>query len=411
MPEPSIDPQRLWDTLKATAAFGGTAAGGLRRLTLTEDDRRVRDWLAARGREAGCTVTVDAVGNMFLVRHGRDPARAPVACGSHLDTQPTGGRFDGVLGVLAGLEVIRALDDAGTVTAAPVAVVNWTNEEGARFAPALTGSAVHAGTLGLDQALALRDADGASFGDALRDIGYCGAAAPGAVQLGAHFELHIEQGPVLEAEGATIGVVTGAQGIRWYDATLSGQGGHAGTTPMALRRDALAAAAELVLAVRRVAQEEGAPAVGTVGVLRVAEPSRNVIPGEVFLTAELRHPEPAVLERMDAALRAAAAAIAAAQGVGIALAETLRFPAVAFDPGCIDTVRRAAAGLGLRHRDMVSGAGHDSCNIARVTPTAMIFIPCKGGLSHHPAESARFEDVAAGAEVLLRAVLDRAGRG
>ncbi|MCJ2032936.1 Zn-dependent hydrolase [Methylobacterium sp. J-068] len=402
----TIDAERLWDSLTETAAIGATPDGGIARLTLSEDDRRVRDWLRARVEALGCTLTVDAVGNMFALRPGRNPDAKPIAMGSHLDTQPTGGKFDGVLGVLAGLEVLRTLDGAGYVTEAPLLLVNWTNEEGSRFAPAMLGSGVYAGIYGDAWAEARADSAGTTFGAALDAIGYRGAAAPGAVPFGAMFELHIEQGPILEAEGAGIGIVQGVQGMRWFEVTLEGQAAHTGSTPMPMRRNALLGAARLVEAVDAAALAHAPDAVGTVGHLAVSPNSNNVIPGHVFLTVDLRHPEEAVLDAMEAALRDALDRVTVGLSLTGRLQAIARTAPVAFDPDCIASVRRAAEKGGHATRDMVSGAGHDAAHVARLVPTTMVFVPSAGGLSHNPAESTAPAECASGAQVLLDAVLD-----
>ena len=401
-----IDPDRLWASIEETAQFGATPRGGLKRLALSEEDRQVREWFTRACTALGCTVTVDAMGNQFARRPGRDETLAPIAIGSHLDTQPTGGRYDGVIGVLAGLEVLRALHDAGYETAAPIEVVNWTNEEGSRFAPAMLASGVFAGVLTQEWAEAREDRDGARFGDALDRIGARGAVPCGGRALSAHFELHIEQGPVLEAEGRVIGVVTGVQAMRWYEVEITGRESHAGTTPMPLRRDALAAAAEAVRAVEALGRAHAPDAVATVGLLECRPNSRNVVPGSVFVTVDLRHPSDAVLAAMETGLEAVLDRLRAERQVGVALSVVWDSPAVRFDPACVDAVRRAAEAAGQAAREIVSGAGHDSAYIARVAPTAMIFIPCRDGLSHNEAEHAERDHVAAGAEVLLRAVLE-----
>ena len=401
----SIDAKRLWSDLMETARIGGTAKGGIRRLTLGEEDRRVRDWFRAECESLGCSVHVDEVGNMFAIRPGRNNALPPIAMGSHLDTQPTGGKFDGVLGVLAGLECLRTLHAADYETHAPVMLVNWTNEEGSRFAPAMLGSGVHAGVFDRTYADTRKDGEGVSFAEAIEAISYRGEVGIGTTPIGAMFELHIEQGPILEAEGDTIGVVTGVQGMRWYDVEITGRESHAGSTPMAMRRDALPAAAALVLAVQAAAR--ACPgAVATVGTIAVHPGSRNVIPGAASLSVDLRHPDAGALDRTEAAIEQALAAICAEHGVTGTLTRIWDSPPVPFDPGCIASVRDAAGSLGYRMRDIVSGAGHDAAYIARIAPTAMIFVPCAGGLSHNEAEDASFEDCGAGAQVLLQAVLD-----
>ncbi|MFN8925204.1 MAG: M20 family metallo-hydrolase [Rhodospirillales bacterium] len=402
----SIDPQRLWDSLMETAKVGGTPKGGICRLTLTDLDRRIRDWFVATVEGLGCTVTVDEVGNMFALRPGRRADLPPIAIGSHLDTQPTGGKFDGILGVLGGLEVLRTMKDMGYETNAPLMLVNWTNEEGSRFAPAMLGSGVYAGVFDRAYADARDDRQGVTFGAALDAIGYRGTAKAGSVTFGAMFELHIEQGPILEAESQTIGVVTGVQGMRWYEATVTGRDAHTGSTPMTLRRNALVGAARLVEAVDRIAHDHAPAAVGTVGLMEVRPNSRNVIPGEVFLTVDFRHPDDAVLDRMEVALAEAMRTIPAALGLGVEWKKVWDSPAVRFDPDCIAAVRSGAAKAGFPMRDMVSGAGHDAAYVARVAPTTMIFVPCAGGLSHNEAESTSFDECAAGAQVLLNAILD-----
>ena len=405
----TIDSDRLWASIIETATFGGTAKGGIKRLALSAEDALVRDWFRRECEAVGCTVTSDAMGSMFARRPGRNPNLPPIAIGSHLDTQPTGGKFDGVIGVLAGLEILRRLNEAGIETEAPIEVINWTNEEGARYAPAMLASGVFAGVFSLDYGHSRTDRDGIRFDVAMDGIGARGSAPLGH-QLSAHFELHIEQGPILEEEGKTIGVVRGVQSIRWYEVTLSGSDGHAGATPMRLRRDALLGTARVIEAVNRVARAYTPDAVGTVGLIESKPNSRNVIPGEVFFSIDLRHPDDATLAEMDAMLRDAVTEIAAVDGLGLVLEETWNAPAVHFDAACRGRIAAAADAFGYGHRDIVSGAGHDSAYIARVAPTAMIFVPCAGGLSHNEAESATQDDVAAGANVLLHAVLatDRA---
>ena len=402
----AVDGARLWATIVETAEIGATPKGGIKRLTLTDLDRRVRDWFVAKVEALGCTVAIDDLGNIFARRAGRNPALPPIAIGSHLDTQPTGGKYDGVIGVLAGLEVLRTLHDLGIETEAPIEVIDWTNEEGSRFAPAMLCSGVFAGAFDRAFADSRADREGVTFADALDAIGYRGEEPCGARKLAAHFELHIEQGPILEAEGATIGVVTGVQGMRWFEATLRGADAHAGSTPMPMRHDALLAAARIVAAVHSIAMEHAPDAVGTVGLIEARPNSRNVIPGEVFLTVDIRHPDDAVLATMAERLREAVDDAADGARVHAELVEVWNNPAVRFDAACVGSVRQAARALDLPARDIVSGAGHDSAYIARVAPTTMIFVPCAGGLSHNEAESATEADVVAGANVLLRAVLD-----
>ena len=400
-----INPERLWDTLMETAAIGATPKGGICRLTLTDLDRQVRDWFRAQAQALGCRVTVDDMGAMFARRDGQHDV-PPIAMGSHLDTQPTGGKFDGVLGVLGALEALRALVEAGYETHAPIEVVNWTNEEGSRFAPAMVASGVFGGAFAREWAAARTDRAGVRFGDALAAVGYCGTQACGEHPLSAFFELHIEQGPILEAEDKEIGVVTGVQGMRWYEATITGQEAHTGATPMRLRKNALLGAARLVDRIDAIAQVRLPLAVASVGMLEVKPNSRNVVPGEVFLTVDLRHPEAAVLDDMEATLMRTASEVCDPLGLAGTVTKIWDEPPTRFDPACIAAVRRAAEVSGYSTRDMVSGAGHDAVYAARVAPTAMIFVPCRGGISHNEAEFSSKEQCAAGAQVLLQAVLD-----
>jgi N-carbamoyl-L-amino-acid hydrolase len=391
----------------AMAEIGATPAGGSGRLALSDEDKAGRDLFVAWCEAAGCTVTIDDMGNIFARRPGRRDDLPPVVAGSHLDTQPLGGKFDGVYGVLAGLEVIRTLNDHDIATEAPLEVAVWTNEEGSRFAPAMVASGVFAGLFERDHALTRQDADGKTLGEELARIGYLGPESCGTRPLGAFFEAHIEQGPILEREGEAIGVVVGGQGQRWYDVTVEGQDAHAGSTPLPGRRDALVAASAMITAVRRVAEANPPHGVGTVGQLEVSPNSRNTIPGRVRFTVDLRHPDDATLALMDEAFRAAAADAAHGESVALTIDQIWHNPPVRFDLDCIAAVRAAAAELGYAHRDMVSGAGHDACQICRVAPTAMIFVPCAGGLSHNEAESAEPADLEAGCNVLLHAMLNR----
>jgi N-carbamoyl-L-amino-acid hydrolase len=400
-----INAQRLWDSLMETARIGATAKGGICRLTLTDLDRQVRDWLKAQCQALGCTVTVDEVGNMFATRPGKNPSLPPIAIGSHLDTQPTGGKFDGPLGVLAGLEALRTLHDHGHTTSAPVELVNWTNEEGARFAPAMLASGVFAGVFTADYAYGRTDRDGKAFGDELQRIDYRGRDKAGGRKFAGMFELHIEQGPILEHEARTIGIVQGAQGVRWYDVTVIGQDAHAGAMPMGLRKDALVGAAHMIERVESIAREFP-DAVGTVGMVENRPNSRNVIPGEVFLSVDFRHPDDKVLDVMEAKLRAALAEILPPLQLTYKETRIWASPPVHFSPELIDCVRVAVEMAGLSYRDIVSGAGHDSVYIARVAPTTMIFVPSRDGISHNEAEWTSLEDCAAGAQVLLNAVLE-----
>jgi len=401
----AINAQRLWGTIMETAKFGATPKGGVRRLTLSDEDRQVRDWFRAACKAAGCTVTVDEMGNIFAVRPGRDNALPPVAMGSHLDTQPSGGKFDGIVGVLSGLEVLRTLNDLHIETAGPVALIDWTNEEGSRFGPPMLCSGVFAGVFDRAYADDRRDREGKRFGDELERIGYRGEEKCGTRKLGAHFEMHIEQGPILEAEGKTVGIVTGVQGMRWYDVTLTGNEGHAGSTPMPMRRDALLGAARMIEAVNAAALRHQ-PTVSTVGLLECKPNSTNVIPGHVFFTVDIRNPSDEVLAVVEAEIERDLKAIAAASDLEIEFKQIWNSPAVHYDPQCIESVRRGVAARGYPAREIVSGPGHDSVYISRVAPTAMIFIPCEKGLSHNEMEKTEPEQVEAGANVLLRAVLD-----
>jgi len=397
----------LWQSLMELAQIGATAKGGVRRLTLSEEDRRGRDRFVAWCREAGLRVEVDGIGNIFARRQGSEPDAPPVVMGSHLDSQPSGGKFDGAYGVMAGLEIVRTLNDAGVRTRVPVEVAAWTNEEGSRFVPTLMGSGVFAGVFPLERILEEKDVDGISVRDALASIGYAGRAQPH--QLGAYFEAHIEQGPVLEASGKTIGVVQGALGQRWFDVAITGQDSHAGPTPMATRKDALLAASRLVIEVNRIATTFPDYARGTVGFMQVKPNSRNVVPGEVRMTVDLRNARDATLSAMMAELKKAAAWVEKETRTAIALNEVVYFPPSEFAPDLVASVREGAAALGYSHQDIVSGAAHDAVYMARIAPTAMVFVPCEGGISHNEIENARPEDIAAGCDVMLQAVLRRAG--
>ena len=402
----AVNAERLWATIMETAKIGATPKGGIKRLTLTDLDRQVRDWFRTACEAAGCTVTIDDMGNMFARRPGRDNSLPPIAMGSHLDTQPTGGKFDGIIGVLSGLEVVRTLNDLQVETNAPIEVVNWTNEEGSRFAPAMLCSGVFAGVFSREYADSRTDREGKTFGAELDRIGYRGTEPAGAHKFGAHFEVHIEQGPILEAEGKTIGIVTGVQGMRWFEVTVTGAESHAGSTPMPLRHDAMLAAAKMIQAVSDVAEKFAPGAVGTVGLVECRPNSRNVIPGEVFFSIDLRHPSDNVVAEMEHLMRDAIAGIVADGKVSAAVERVWDSPAVHFNEDCIGAVARAAEAHGYPARKIVSGPGHDSAYVARVAPTSMIFVPCEGGLSHNEAEKSEPGQVAAGANVLLHAVLD-----
>jgi len=405
-----IDPRRLWDALMDMAEIGATPKGGVKRLTLTDVDKRGRDHFRTLCEKEGLTVTVDAIGNMFARRKGRDASRAPVLFGSHLDSQPTGGKYDGALGVIAGLELVRTLNEAGIETDAPLVLCNWTDEEGSRFGHSLMGSGVWAGVYPLPKAYGLADTEGVTVEAALDAIGYRGTQKAEPFPADAYFELHIEQGPILEAEDKTIGIVTGAQAQVWYDAVLTGRDSHAGTTPPSARRDALVGAARIIDLVDRMMRQHGELGRGTVGQLQVLPNSRNVVPGEVRFSVEFRHPDDAALLALAEEFPRAAEAVAAENRLTLGLTELFRIKAQPFDPSCVSLVAEAAARHGMSAREIVSGAGHDAVYVARTVPTAMIFIPCKDGLSHNEEESILPDHAAAGAQVLCDAVIARANR-
>ena len=405
-----INGARLWDSLHEMAAIGATAKGGVRRLALSDLDRQGRDRFRALCEAAGLQVRVDSIGNMFARREGADPSRPPVLFGSHLDSQPSGGKFDGALGVMAGLEVMRTLDDLGLQTDAPVELVNWTDEEGARFGRSLMGSGVWAGVYDPAVVEAARDLDGVSVGEALDGIGYRGAEPAAPFAADSYFELHIEQGPILEREGKQLGIVTGAQAQVWWDVVATGRDSHAGTTPPGARQDALVCAARIVDLVDRMMRARGEDGRGTVGQMQVLPNSRNVIPGEVRFSVEFRHPDEAEIGRLAVQFPREAGFIARDCGVRVEMQELLRMPAQPFDAGCVELVRQAAARLGYSAREIVSGAGHDAVYVARHVPTAMIFTPCKDGLSHNEAESIEPGEAEAGCQMLFEAVVARANR-
>jgi len=403
-----INGQRLWDALMEMAKIGGTPKGGCKRLTLTDLDKQGRELFASWCEKEGCVVKVDEMGNMFARRPGVEDNLAPVMMGSHLDTQPTGGKFDGVLGVLGALEVIRSLNDLKIKTRRPIEIANWTNEEGSRYAPAMISSGVFAGVYTKEFAYERLDPEGKKLGDELERIGFKGEEPVGGRPIHAFFELHIEQGPILEDESIDVGVVTHGQGQRWYEIKLTGFESHAGSTPMPRRKDALLGAARIVELVNTIGLSKAPLAVSTVGMLNPYPNSRNVIPGEVFMTVDFRHPIDATLSEMDAALRQGVEEITAKIGLTADLKQIFYYAPVAFDENCVAAVRRAAKHLGLSHRDIVSGAGHDACYIARVAPTSMIFTPCVDGISHNESEDISQEWSTAGANVLMHAVLEKA---
>ncbi|MFC3282725.1 M20 family metallo-hydrolase [Litchfieldella rifensis] len=406
----TIDGQRLWESLMAMAEIGPTENGGSCRLALSEEDaagrRLLIDWCEA----IGCSVRVDRVGNLFIRRPGTLDDLDPVATGSHLDTQPRGGRFDGILGVLAGLEVFRTLHDRGIVTERPLELVVWTNEEGCRFTPAMVASGTYAGEFSVESTLARRDRDGVTLGQALEATGFAGELPVGEPRFSSFFELHIEQGPVLEEEGESIGVVTGVQGMRWFDVIFRGQAAHAGPTPMRYRHDALAACSRLIdrLQAHALADESGATKV-TCSCLEIESASRNVVPGEVRLTVDLRHVVESELDALEGRFERELAAAGEAFNVETSHKRIWKSPVVHFNNGCIEAVETAVRAQGVTYRRMMSGAGHDAVYVSRVAPTAMIFIPCRDGISHNEAEYATPEHCALGCQVLLEAMLEKAG--
>jgi beta-ureidopropionase / N-carbamoyl-L-amino-acid hydrolase len=403
----SINGDRLWADLMALAEIGATSGGGVCRLALSEEDRLGRAWFVETSEAMGLRTRTDAIGNLFARLEGEDPTLPTVLVGSHLDTQPSGGKFDGTYGVLAGLEVARTILEAGIAVPRALEIVSWTNEEGSRFLPVMAGSGVYAGVHTTDSVLAMTDQAGIRFGDALTAIHGQGHDLPRPT-LDSYFEAHIEQGPVLEANGETIGVVTGALGQRWFECTLTGFEAHAGPTPMNLRRDALQGAAAIIAALDQIGRRDS-DARSTVGMIECWPNSRNTIPGRVVFSIDLRHPADDGLSAMESEIRSAVERIAAERRLTWALRPTNDWPACQFDADCVDVVAQATEGRGYRHRRMVSGAGHDAVNLARVAPTAMIFVPCRDGVSHNETEDAMPDDLTAGANVLLDAVLARMG--
>lgn len=403
-----INGDRLWDTLMEMAQIGPGVAGGNNRQTLTDEDGEGRALFQKWCVDAGCSMGLDQMGNMFARREGTDPDALPVYVGSHLDTQPTGGKYDGVLGVLGGLEIIRTLNDLNIQTKHPIVATNWTNEEGTRYAPAMLSSGVFSGMHTQDWAYAREDAEGKTFGDELARIGWRGEEEVGARKMHAFFELHIEQGPILEAEGKDIGVVTHGQGLSWTQITITGKDSHTGSTPMPMRKNAGLAMARVLDMVDDIAWSHAPHAVGAAGHIDVYPNSRNVIPGQVVFTVDFRSPDLSVITDMESRLRSDATALVEKMGMDIAFEKVGGFDPVTFDPACVSAVRSAAERLGYSHRDIISGAGHDACWINRVAPTAMVMCPCVDGLSHNEAEDISREWASAGADVLLHAVVETA---
>ena len=404
----TINSERLWDSLMEMAKIGPGVAGGNNRQTLTDEDGEGRALFQSWCEAASCTMGLDQMGNMFARREGTDPDALPVYVGSHLDTQPTGGKYDGVLGVLGGLEILRSLNDMNIKTKHPIVVTNFTNEEGTRYAPAMLSSGVFAGIHTQDWAYDREDAEGKKFGDELSRIGWRGEEEVGARKMHAFFELHIEQGPILEADEKDIGVVTHGQGLSWTQVTVTGKDAHTGSTPMPLRRNAGLAMARMLEAVDEIAWRNAPHAVGAAGHIDVYPNSRNVIPGKVVFTVDFRSPELEVIEDMELNFREQAQDIADAMGVSVEFEKVGGFDPVAFDEGCVTAVRNAADRLGYSHIDLISGAGHDACWINRVAPTAMVMCPCVDGLSHNEAEEISPDWAAAGTNVLFHAVVETA---
>lgn len=405
-----INKERLWDSLMTLAEIGKTDKGGVCRVALTDVDREARDLFCQWAKDAGCDIRIDGIGNTFARRAGENPDAAPVMTGSHIDSQPLGGKFDGALGVMAGLEVIRSLNDIGAKTNAPIEVVNWTDEEGARFSAGCIGSGVFSGQRDLETALSLTDADGITVAEALESSGYAGDHPIGNMDIDAYFELHIEQGPILESAGLSIGAVVGAQGQRCFVVTVTGVDGHAGTLPMTKRQDAFIAAAKMAVALDELAYTYDPNAVITVGHVRVRPNSRNTVPGQTIFTIDSRHPDTETLVRMEDEMRALCRDIAGRRNVEIDIERISLAEPLSFDESCVEAVRNASQMRQVRYMDIHSGAGHDACKIASVAPAGMIFIPCEDGISHNELESASFDDVAIGTQILLDAMLEKAGR-
>ncbi len=404
-----INSDRLWDSLMELAKIGATPKGGVKRLTLTDLDKQGRDLVTGWARDAGLSITVDQIGNVFMRRDGEDNTLPPIMTGSHIDTQPTGGKFDGNYGVLAGLEVVRTLNDKGIKTKAPIEVAFWTNEEGSRFVPVMMGSGVFCGAFTLEHAYAAKDIEGKTVGEELERIGYKGDQVPGQHPIGAYFETHIEQGPVLEDADKVIGVVPAVMGLSWYDCTVTGMEAHAGPTPMHLRKDAMQVAAQIIPEVVAIANRYPPYGRGTVGMMQVFPNSRNVIPGQVKFSIDLRNVNDELLNKMHEDMLAFIDKTSAESGLEIRIERVSYYPPCPFHPDCVGAVRKATEKLGYSTMDVVSGAGHDAIYAARVAPAGMIFVPCKDGISHNEIEDAKKEHLEAGCNVLLHAMLDRAG--
>ena len=409
MRELRVNGDRLWESLMQMARIGATQKGGVCRLALTDLDRESRDLLTTWCADAGCDRKVDPMGNLFFRKPGKSQDGKPVGTGSHLDSQPTGGKFDGVYGVLAALEVIRALNDANIETELPVELVVWTNEEGSRFPPAMIGSAVYSGAFDLDYGHSRSDLDGLTMGEELERIGYLGNPLPDDHGFSAFFEAHIEQGPILEMLDKPIGVVTGVQGVAWYDVEIVGEETHAGPTPMEHRKDALRCASDLLPKLYGVAVNSGFDARVTVGEFRIYPGSRNTVPSRVEFSIDMRHPDLQIYDQLDNELQETVARLNKQSNLEMKIERIWRSPPIQFNSDCIDVVRRSAVNCEYDYNEMVSGAGHDSVYISKIAPTSMIFIPCDGGVSHNEHENTSPEFAEAGANVLLHSVLGRAG--
>ena len=405
MTTPKIDSARLWKSLDEISVFGATPAGGLHRLAASKEDGLAHDYVVAAARELGCTVRIDALGNTFMRRAGTDTTAKAILIGSHLDSQPLGGKYDGIYGVMAGLELLRTLHDSSTKTKHAIEVAVWTNEEGARFAPAMMGAAYFAGKFRADELLARKDVDGKELGMSLTEIGYAGTDSVSPNEHAAYFEIHIEQGPILQDENLDIGVVTLVQGMRWFRIGITGQSGHTGTYPMETRRDALVAASHLIQSVQQIGLDQPLTGRATVGHIVVTPNSPNVIPGHVELMVEFRNPEVAVLDVMTEALHRTLAEVEATHQVDVTAVQELDSATIKFTAELIDIVEKSVTACGLTSRRMISGAGHDACQISAVMPTTMIFIPCDKGISHAENEAITQEWAANGAQVLVETVL------
>ena len=396
---------RLYSSLLDLAKIGATQKGGVCRLALTDLDKQGRQWVIDKALSLGLSVVTDQIGNTFMRRAGNNPVLAPIMTGSHIDTQPTGGKYDGNFGVLAGLEVIETLNDHGIETEAPIEVVFWTNEEGSRFTPVMMGSGVFSGAVSQELAYAAKDTEGKNVKDELVRIGFLGTQKPGDHPCAAYFEAHIEQGPVLEHKDKMIGVVPAVMGLRWFDCTVQGFEAHAGPTPMDIRNDALQNSLSIMQKVVDLANQYAPHGRGTVGMVQVFPNSRNVIPGRVQFSVDIRHTDAAILDQMTLELKECIQKVASDKSITIDLKEVSYFPPCNFNAGCIDAIRQATIQLGYSHMDVVSGAGHDAIYMNRLAPTGMIFIPCKDGVSHNEIEDAKAEHLEAGTNVLLHSIL------